>query len=191
MLCKIDMVRKMIRSMTEDELKIIYHQYMINDFPDNERKPLNVIQSRHNKKENYCICYFEDNVMKGYSILEFCEENRSLLMDYFAIIPEYRNQGTGTRFLNEMKVYFYEWDALFIESETAVTQTAEKRLCFYQKAGALISGDRVHLYHVDYEIMCISLKRQILNHEVKELMSQLYQKIYPKVFQKLYLRWVS
>lgn len=135
MLCKIDMVRKMIRSMTEDELKIIYHQYMINDFPDNERKPLNVIQSRHNKKENYCICYFEDNVMKGYSILEFCEENRSLLMDYFAIIPEYRNQGTGTRFLNEMKVYFYEGMHCSLNQRLQLLKRQKSAYVFIRKLG--------------------------------------------------------
>lgn len=66
----------MIRPMTMQELKQIYVEHMMNDFPDDERKPLNVIQSRYKKKENICICYLEDGLMKGYSILESCEKKQ-------------------------------------------------------------------------------------------------------------------
>ena len=180
----------MIRPMTMQELKQIYVEHMMNDFPDDERKPLSVIQSRYKKKENICICYLEDGLMKGYSILESCEKNKSLLMDYFAVYPEHRNQGTGTRFLQEMKEYFQYWDALLIESETAITDQAKQRIKFYQKSGVEISGVRVHLYHVDYEILGLSLHRRIYHEEIKEIMVQIYDKIYPKPFQKFYLKWI-
>ena len=88
----------MIRIMTRQELREIYQNCMMNDFPDDERKPLSIIESRFKKNQNHCLIYLEDNVMKGYAILESCR--KSLLMDYFAVIETYRNQVTGTKFLH-------------------------------------------------------------------------------------------
>lgn len=175
--------------MTIQEMKEIYEKHMMSDFPDDERKPLHVILSRLKKKQNLCLCYIEEDVMKGYSILEFDEVNQTLLMDYFAVFEKYRRQGVGTRFLQEMKEYFKNWNALLIESECAFDEASQKRLDFYQKCGALISGEVVHLYHVDYEILAIPLNYDFEVHQVKKAMNQIYEKIYPKSFQKFFLKW--
>ena len=177
----------MIRIMTRQELREIYQDYMIDDFPDDERKPLSIIESRFKKNQNHCLVYLEDDVMKGYAILESCQ--KSLLMDYFAVIETYRNQGTGTRFLHEMKQYFSEFDALFVESECAYDEISQKRLDFYQKAGFVISGIQVHLYHVDYEVMTLSLNDEIETVNVRRRMEEIYEKIYPKSFRSLFLKW--
>lgn len=162
---------------------------MVNDFPDDERKPLMTISARYQKKQNLCVLYEEDGLVKGYGILEFCEECRCLLMDYFAVFPEYRKQGVGTRFLREMKAYFGQWDALLIESECAHDETSQRRLDFYVHQGALLSGVRIQLYHVDYEILAFSLAREVHAEEVRDLLKSVYRKIYPKSFQKLFLKW--
>ena len=177
----------MIRIMTRQELREIYQNCMMNDFPDDERKPLSIIESRFKKNQNHCLVYLEDDVIKGYAILESCQ--KSLLMDYFAVIETYRNQGTGTRFLHEMKQYFSEFDALFVESECAYDEISQKRLDFYQKAGFVISGIQVHLYHVDYEVMTLSLNDEIETVNVRRRMEEIYEKIYPKSFRSLFLKW--
>ena len=177
----------MIRFMTKQELRDIYQDYMMNDFPDDERKPLNVIESRFKKNQNYCLVYFEEDVIKGYAILETGQ--KSLLMDYFAVIESYRNQGIGTKFLCEMKEYFREYDALFVESECAYDEISQKRLDFYQKAGFVISGLQVHLYHVDYELMVLPLKADVVPLEVRRMMEEIYEKIYPESFRTLFLKW--
>ena len=173
--------------MTRQELKDIYQNHMMNDFPDDELKPLSIIESRFKKKQNHCLVYFQDDVIKGYAVVEVGE--KCLLMDYFAVLKEYRNQGTGTLFLREMKDYFKEYDALFVESECAYDEISQKRLDFYQKAGFVLSGTQVHLYHVDYELMVCSIKREINQTEVRTLMDQVYKKIYPKSFRRLFLKW--
>lgn len=177
----------MIRIMTRQELREIYQNCMMNDFPDDERKPLSIIESRFKKNQNHCLIYLEDNVMKGYAILESC--HKSLLMDYFAVIETYRNQGTGTKFLHEMKQYFKEYDALFVESECAYDEISQKRLDFYQKAGFVISGIQVHLYHVDYELMVLPLNDEFEALDVRKRMEEVYEKIYPKSFRSLFLKW--
>jgi len=180
---------RMIRTMTEQELKKVYAEYMMIDFPEDERKPLHVILSRFRKKQNLCLCYVEGDDIKGYSILEFSEKNRCLLMDYFAVLPDVRNQGIGTRFMQEMKEYFKDWNALLIESECAFDEISKKRLEFYQGCGAFISHEVVHLYHVNYEILAIPLNQNFELDQVKKVMNEIYEKISPKAFQKLFLRW--
>lgn len=177
----------MIRFMTKQELREIYQNHMMNDFPDDERKPLSIIESRFKKNQTHCLVYLEEDVIKGYAILESCQ--KSLLMDYFAVIKSYRNQGIGTKFLCEMKEYFREYDALFVESECAYNEISQKRLDFYQKAGFVISGVQVHLYHVDYELMVLSLNPETESLDVRRMMEEIYEKIYPKSFRKLFLKW--
>ncbi len=178
---------KMIRIMTIQELREIYQKHMMNDFPDDERKPLSIIESRFKKKQNHCLVYLEEDVIKGYAILESCQ--KSLLMDYFAVIETYRNQGTGTKFLYEMKQYFKEYDVLFVESECAYDEISQKRLNFYQKAGFVISGIQVHLYHVDYELMVLALNDEMETMDARRRMEEIYEKIYPKSFRRLFLKW--
>ena len=177
----------MIRAMTYDELKEIYENHMTSDFPDDERKPLKIILSRYQKRQNFCLLYLEENIVKAYSILEFA--NQSLLMDYFAVLPQFRVQGVGTRFLQEMKDYFKDYEALFIESESAYDDVSLKRLDFYQKAGAWLSGIKVYLYHVDYEVMVMPLKKEVMLTEVQPMLNEIYTKIYPKSFRMMFLKW--
>ena len=179
----------MIKEMTLEELREIYQRHMMYDFPDDERKPLHVIENRYKKKQNICLCYLEEDMIKGYSILEFSEENKCLLMDYFAVLSEYRHQGIGSRFMQALKEYFRTWQAILIESECAFDEVSEKRLDFYQKCGAVLSGLRIYLYFVDYEILSISLKNQMTKEDVKQNLKEIYDKIYPKPFQMMVLKW--
>lgn len=178
---------QMIRLMTQNELNEIYQNHMIHDFPDDERKPLSIIASRYKKNQNICLVYLENDVIMGYGIFEFC--NHCLLMDYFAILPEFRNRGKGTQFLKEMKQYFNEWDALFVESECAFDEVSQRRLNFYQNSDFFLSGIQVHLYHVDYEVLVLPIKKEIHKNEIRSKMDEIYAKIYPKSFRMLFLKW--
>ena len=177
----------MIRLMTRQELKEIYENHMKNDFPEDELKPLSIIEARYKKNQNHCLVYLEHDVIKGYAVVE--SGGQCLLMDYFAVIKPFRNQGTGTLFLKEMREYFKEYDALFVESECAYDEISQKRLDFYQKTGFVLSGTQVHLYHVDYELMVCSIRRKIEIDEVRSLMEEVYKKIYPKSFRMVFLKW--
>jgi hypothetical protein len=88
-----------------------------------------------------------------------------------------------------MRQYFKEYDALFVESECAYDEISQKRLDFYQKAGFVISGIQVHLYHVDYELMVLSLNDEFEALDVRKRMEEIYEKIYPKSFRSLFLKW--
>ena len=53
----------------------------------------------------------------------------------------------------------------------------------------MISGIQVHLYHVDYELMVLSLNDEFEAQDVRKRMEEIYEKIYPKSFRSLFLKW--
>ena len=59
--------------------------------------------------------------------------------------------------MNELKTMFADREMIVIEAEAAPTEQARKRIAFYQRAGARLTGIRLHLYHVDYAVLVLDL----------------------------------
>lgn len=178
----------MIKELTNEELKMIYQKHMKQDFPPNELKPLMRIEQQRRKKRNTCLGFFEEDSLSGYAILEKCDKNQCLLLDYFAIFESKRASGKGTLFLQELCFYLEGIDALFIESETAINATAERRLQFYKRSGARITSIHARLFHVDYHILILPFKQNYTDAEIVPLLNELYNSIYPPFFRNLYLK---
>lgn len=178
----------MIRHLSPLELKTIYHQHMKDDFPADELKPLTSIEHQMKKGQCFCLGYAIEGKLCGYAILEHCHFNRCLLLDYFAIFHELRATGLGSQFLQELLLYFKDWQAILIESETVTNSTSAKRLTFYQRCGARITSIQVHLYHVDYHILILMIQEEMADEQILTALQQLYQAVYPWLFRKLYLR---
>ena len=83
---------------------------------------------------------------------------------------------------------FADREMIVIEAEAAVTEQARKRIAFYQRAGARISGIQLHLYHVDYAVLTLDLAAVLDDTQVRRRITDLYRRIYPAFFRKLYLR---
>ena len=178
----------MIKSFNDVEMTEVYRQAMKQDFPPDELKPLSRILAQKRKNIALCLGYFEQDKLIGYAVLEQDTAQRCLLLDYFAIIQSSRGQGWGTRFLNELKTMFADREMIVIEAEAAPTEQARKRIAFYQRAGARLTGIRLHLYHVDYAVLALDLAASLDEPQLRRRISALYQRIYPAVFRKLYLR---
>lgn len=178
----------MIQALDEQQLKAIYHQYMKADFPPAELKPLSRILSQWKKQICEGLGFYRQGQLIGYAIVEHCRENRCLLLDYFAILPLYRSQGLGGIFLSALKEWYSEWDALLIESETAVNETAVRRLEFYQRCGAEMTSIPLLLYHVRYHCLRLDISTSLSDSETALALKQLYREIYPGWFRLLFLR---
>ena len=178
----------MIKSLSEAEMTEVYRQRMKRDFPPNELKPLTRILAQMRKHIALCLGYYKEDQMIGYAVLQQDERQRCLLLDYFAIFDHNRGQGLGTCFLNELKTMFADREMIVIEAEAAATEQARKRIAFYQRAGARISGIQLHLYHVDYAVLTLDLAAVLDDTQVRRQLTDLYRRIYPAFFRKLYLR---
>ena len=164
----------MIRKLSKKELEVLYKNEMVFDFPENELKPLSILE----REEYNWLGYFEENVLKGYAILILYESKKCILLDYFAILSTYRKNGLGTQFLRELKEEYREWDAIFIESEAEKSETARKRIEFYKHSSAVVTSFIVALYFVEYHILMIPLAVALDQKEIIDRVRAIYEKIY-------------
>ena len=160
---------------------------MINDFPEEELKPFQMIEELIKADKSVALGYYDNDVLKGYATILFAGKN--LLLDYFAIISSYRGKGYGTRFLSELKEYFKDYGFLLIESENNNSETARKRIEFYKRCGCKDSKLRGRLYFVEYAFLYLELSGSCSSENVEEEILNIYKIIYPHYLNTEYLEF--
>ncbi|WP_413299650.1 GNAT family N-acetyltransferase [Bacillus sp. 1P10SD] len=117
-------------------------------FKDKGAKPEDIIRNMFQKG----ICYLHVGYMEDRSVamalIGKLNEMDALLIDYFAVHPDFQNQGLGKKMVN----YIHEWslgkdqfDALIIEVEAEKTPENLKRIHFWQHCGFTLT-DYIHQY---------------------------------------------
>lgn len=147
--------------LNEDEVANIYNNYLLKDFPPNEVKGLNKI-IRNTKKDNY-VSYgiYKNDEFVGYAY--FVKNNKTIMLDYFAIIKDKRASGLGSevlkRFIDEFKT---KYSTFLLESEDplfAVNSSdkiiREKRIEFYEKNGCEKINFKSKVYGVNYVLFTL------------------------------------
>ena len=125
-----------------EEFEKDLYSYYLNIFPTDERKTLESISLSY--KKNYTkiieILYKEEII--GFMILNKIKDNGYIILDYFAILPEYRNKKFGTKALKILLSKEKENKGIFIEIEKVGLGKNEeenllriKRQEFYKKIG--------------------------------------------------------
>lgn len=76
----------------------IYSQYL-KIFPEDERKPLELLQSSYEKHYTRIIEILYKNEIIGFMILNKVKDKGYAVLDYLAILPQCRNNKFGTKAL--------------------------------------------------------------------------------------------
>lgn len=135
-----------------DQARRIY----TSSFPPVETKPVNKVVKLLLKDKNYHLfAIVKDGSVIGISLLYVFKPLRSGLLDYMAIIPEYRGKGVGTelfrRTLNRFKRMCPDSIGLFLEvqkedvEDLAERRTRKNRIIFYRRLGAKKVGNLDYL----------------------------------------------
>lgn len=151
-----------VRELSCEDILSVYTTHSIRHFPKSERKPVNAIRKMameglykgyamyENDRKSTLLCYAFFVVPKG---------GRNVLLDYFAVMEEYRSIGTGSMFLQQLKASF-TFDGVLIEVEDPdfapseeERTVQEKRIAFYEKNGTLFTGIRAQIFDVPYRIL--------------------------------------
>jgi len=120
----------------------------------------------------------EDALDIGYALITAPENLRYALINYFAILPEYRSKGFGSEFLRII-ISRYSERILVLEAEdpsaaenAELRREAERRVQFYERAGfRVIPTERAEIFGIDMLIMA-SVQDKNLN--AREIMHALY-----------------
>lgn len=176
----------MLKKLNLQEMSHIYNTWMVKDFPSDELKPLNTILEQMKSGIAFGFGFYEEELC-GYAVLESSADQKTWLLDYFAVLQNKRGQGIGGRFFKELTDQLEQCEALFIESEAADTLTAQRRIAFYQRCKARLCSIDLILYQVNYRILVFEKSGSKDDAVLYEQLSALYRWIYPPEFRSAFL----
>lgn len=181
-----------IKNLQQTETADIYMQWIHRHFPQSEIKPLKKIQSMWDEGAYHALGMYEKKMnnqeqkqqldLIGYAFFVTAPECNILLLDYFAIVEDYRSQGMGSIFLKEMKKYLDGYKSILIETEDVdcaqneeELRTREKRNRFYKRSGAVMAGIKSNVYGVNYDIWNFPLTESSTRKECKDCLESIYR----------------
>lgn len=125
-----------------NEFKEDVYSYYLEIFPEDERKPLELIQSSYEEQYTKIIEIIHKSEMVGFMLLNRVKEKGYCVLDYLAILPQYRNSKFGTKALQLLLEQEKENKGVFIEVEKPglgrdkeENLLRERRTNFYEKIG--------------------------------------------------------
>ncbi|NLW12327.1 MAG: GNAT family N-acetyltransferase [Clostridiaceae bacterium] len=157
-----------VQSLSREQIAEIYDEHMVQDFPDNELKPLWAVEGLCERGLYHAYGLFDDDRLRGYALFSTAGRNRkhqnSLLLDYFAVIAGGRSRGYGSKFLKLLRPRLIEdfpncqGMIAEVESVRAAVDPDEKhirerRIAFYRRNGFRRTRIRSNLFGVAFTIM--------------------------------------
>ena len=182
------------RVLNEEEMCRIYHEYLPRDFAADEIKPLVLmLDMLHNGTYEPLGRYLEGQLC-GYAF--FIRKEDWLLLDYYVILPEWRNQGIGGIFLKKFKEFFRDCAGILLEVERPEMAEDEQertirvhRIRFYQRNGVQLTGLKVRLFGVPFYIMVMPLLENPKEAPWKEELDLLYHARLPGALYRENVEW--
>ena len=178
-----------IEKLSKKQVKKLYRKSLRKDFPRSERKPLHVILRSIRRGIYECYGLMQGKEAVSYAF--FVRQENSYLLDYFATLAAYRNQGLGAQFLSLLHTRFAQADCVLGEVEDpafAATQADKelqtRRLQFYLRNGFVDTGLREKAFGVPYILIAMSLGK---THDAVWL-DESYHKLYRCVLSEKWYR---
>ncbi|MBR3032250.1 MAG: GNAT family N-acetyltransferase [Clostridiales bacterium] len=130
-----------IRELSLEEIRDIYNRYLYNDFPFDERKPLDRIEKSMRDGQYICLgAWDKDGNFLAYAF--FVVIGRNVLLDYYAVVQKYRGTGIGTSFLPQAASKT-DAECLIIEIEDPGSAMIRKKASHAKNAGISIFAPAV------------------------------------------------
>ena len=172
-----------VQELTKDEIIAIYSTHSVRHFPADERKPVSSIdrmasegiyvgyglyssrQPDTDNSEEQPPSPLHRRQLLGYAFFTALPERQICLLDYFAVMEDFRSHGIGSIFLQHMKASPSPYKGFLIESEDpdyakgeAELSVRRKRLAFYERNGAVATGIKASVFGVPYCLLYFPLE---------------------------------
>lgn len=127
-------------------------------FPQIERKPFEQIVRLCEAGRMEILAIVDAGAFAGLAINMLWPQQRTALLDYYAIAAEKRGGGVGSRALALLlerfagQTYIFEIEKLDAQAENA--HERERRKAFYLRNGLKETGVFVNTYQTDFELLC-------------------------------------
>lgn len=124
-------------------------------FPEEEKKPLALMETLTAEKKMEMLAVTEDGEFIGLAMNMLSE--KTALLDYFAIAPDKRSGGYGSRAVRALLERFRDKKYIFeIEMQDETAENAldrKRRKAFYLRNGLKETGLFANVYQTDFELL--------------------------------------
>ena len=188
-----------IRTITFEQTAEIYNAYIHLHFPQEEIKPLKNIQRMWENGSYQALAMYEQKEHEakliGYAFCAMAPNCRMLLLDYLAIVEEYRGLGMGGIFLKEMRKCLSKYEGILIETEDIdfasneeERQIRKMRDAFYERNGVVRSGIKSTIYGVHFANWQLPVSQVLADEECKRNLEKIYKVMVPGDKNKMFVK---
>ena len=188
-----------VETLSLPQIRALYHERMTRDFPQDELKPLAMIEKALARGEYVCYGAVSEEDILAYSYFVKLKQNEKpyALFDYYAVRQDIRGQGVGSQFIQALIAGpLREMDCVLLEVDDPVcAQTQEeaeirnRRLAFYLRNGLRDADVKATVYGVQFKILTLPVGSALSREEVRKKYAALYRAFMPpKLFaEKVFL----
>ena len=184
------------RTLTREEIIDTYNRHMKIDFPKDELKPLPRIISSLEKNQYICYGIFNNDSLCGYAYFAYIieGEKKCYLLDYFATVKEFRDQGIGSEFLKTLYNKVSDVELVLCEAETTAGTTGDeynirnRRISFYLSNNFIDTDVTASAFGVDFVLLELDLGKKHTKEDIKSYYAKLYRSFLP---EKIYIKYVK
>ena len=181
-----------LRSLSLHTLHDLYRPCLSRDFPPDELMPWDWMEALVLSGRQESLGFYEGERLAAYAIL-ITESAQApyLLLNYFAVEPDRRGQGTGSECLRLMReslagtgrTILFEVETPKSAANPQEAALRRRRIDFYLRGGAVATGVDSWLFGVDYHIMLLPApdQRQLPDDsQTAAAMDRLYHAVIPQ-----------
>lgn len=169
-----------VKKINENEVDYIYNNYMVKDFPKAELKPLERIKYTMSTGMCEVLALYDEENIKSYAVLIIPQDGEYVLLDYFAVVKNYRGTGIGHEMLEKIMEYLDRHkkhiNGMFIECESPEYANSEyeriereRRIKFYKTCGCNETGFGSELFGVTYDVLEMDIDKENDNSFIEDL----------------------
>ena len=170
-----------MKELCREEIAAVYERYMVEDFPPDELKPLDMILLCYDSGTYIAYGFYVENKLVAYAYLCGLTQTPEVpvLLDYLAVVKEHRDEGYGSAALALLKTALPR--GLMIEAESVLTaeneeerHVRERRISFYERNGSLRQDFETTLFGVRYSIFLLGGNTAA---SVRDVMEETYRQM--------------
>lgn len=183
-----------IKLLSKQVVCAVYQIHMTRDFPSSELKPLSAILGMLEAGRYQVYGCYEGERLIAYACLCRSTSGKTLLLDYYAVLPAFRSQGVGSAFLTSLREIGGDYRGIVLEIEAVEFAKSEeeralrqRRKSFYLRCGVQETDIFCEVYDVDYQILFFPFTSQWDNALAFSELDSFYRSFIP---QNLYLKKV-
>lgn len=147
------------RLLNAEELTNVYLNEMRRDFPAGELKPLSMILNSEAAGTAHTWGVYNGGALAAYLLMVRPVGCGVSQLDYFAVLPQYRNSGLGESLLSALPNHENGAQAILIEAECPEKAEdeamARRRLGFYARCGAQDTGWTEHVFDAWFRVLVL------------------------------------